>query len=133
MSCTSTVRSRGTAPKPSPARNTNALALSNTTVVLVAYGTDLDTLMPQLVQAVQAVPRVLSHPSPGIQLSAFATDGLELTLLFWICDPENGQGSAKSEVNLALLAAIRAAGVEIPYPQRVLRGTLAAPLPPGSA
>jgi small-conductance mechanosensitive channel len=104
-----------------------------TTVVLVAYGTDLDTLMPQLVQAVQAVPRVLSHPSPGIQLSAFATDGLELTLLFWICDPENGQGSAKSEVNLALLAAIRAAGVEIPYPQRVLRGTLAAPLPPASA
>ena len=104
-----------------------------TTVVLVAYGTDLDTLMPQLVQAAQAVPRVLSHPSPGIQLSAFATDGLELTLLFWICDPENGQGSAKSEVNLALLAAIRAAGVEIPYPQRVLRGTLAAPLPPAAA
>jgi len=104
-----------------------------TTVVLVAYGTDLDTLMPQLVQAVQAVPRVLSHPSPGIQLSAFATDGLELTLLFWICDPENGQGSAKSEVNLALLAAIRAAGVEIPYPQRVLRGTFAAPLPPAAA
>jgi small-conductance mechanosensitive channel len=104
-----------------------------TTVVLVAYGTDLDTLMPQLVQVAQAVPRVLSHPSPGIQLSAFATDGLELTLLFWICDPENGQGSAKSEVNLALLAAIRAAGVEIPYPQRVLRGSFAAPLPPASA
>ncbi|MGL4810050.1 MAG: mechanosensitive ion channel family protein, partial [Giesbergeria sp.] len=104
-----------------------------TTVVLVAYGTDLDTLMPQLVQAAQAVPRVLSHPGPGIQLSAFATDGLELTLLFWIRDPENGQGSAKSEVNLALLAAIRAAGVEIPYPQRVLRGALAAPLPPSAA
>jgi len=98
-----------------------------TTVVQVAYGTDLDTLMPQLVQVTQAVPRVLSNPGPGIQLSAFAADGLELTVLFWIADPENGQGSAKSAVNLALLAAINAAGVKIPYPQRVLHGLPAAP------
>jgi small-conductance mechanosensitive channel len=100
-----------------------------TTVVQVAYGTDLDKLMPQLVHAAQSVPRVLSDPGPGIQLSAFAADGLELTLLFWIADPENGQGSAKSEVNLALLAAIRATGVEIPYPQRVFRGLTVAATP----
>jgi len=105
-----------------------------TTVVLVAYGTDLDTIMPQLLQATRSVPRVLSNPGPGIQLSAFAADGLELTVLFWIADPENGQGSAKSEVNLALLAAIRAAGVEIPYPQRVLHGLPAVKsLPPALA
>jgi small-conductance mechanosensitive channel len=66
-------------------------------------------------------------------LSAFLADGLELTLLFWIADPENGQGSAKSAVNLALLATIQAVGVEIPYPQRVLRGTLAAQPPAASA
>lgn len=104
-----------------------------TTVVQVAYGTDLDALMPQLLQATQAVPRVLSNPGPGIQLSAFAADGLELTVLFWISDPENGQGSAKSAVNLALLAAINAAGVEIPFPQRVLHGLPAIPLPPPPA
>jgi len=52
-----------------------------TTVVQVAYGTDLDALMPQLLQATRAVPRVLSVPGPGIQLSAFAADGLELILL----------------------------------------------------
>ena len=98
------------------------------TAVQVAYGSDLDALMPQLVQATRSVPRVLSDPGPGVQLSAFAADGLELTVLFWISDPENGQGSAKSAVNLALLAAITAAGVEIPYPQRVLHG-LPAPLP----
>jgi small-conductance mechanosensitive channel len=98
------------------------------TVVQVAYGTDLDVLMPRLVQATSEVPRVLSTPAPGIQLSAFAADGLELTVLFWIADPENGQGSAKSAVNLALLATINAAGVEIPYPQRVLHG-----LPPAAA
>lgn len=101
-----------------------------TTVVQVAYGTDLDALMAQLLQATRAVPRVLSDPGPGIQLSAFAADGLELTVLFWIADPENGQGSAKSAVNLALLAAIQAAGVAIPYPQRVLHGLPAVAPPP---
>ncbi len=90
------------------------------TVLQVAYGTDLERLMPQLAGAAMAVPRVLSTPAPSVQLSAFAADGLELTLNFWIGDPENGQGNVRSAVNLALLAAIHAAGVQIPFPQRVL-------------
>jgi len=92
-----------------------------TTTVQVAYGTDLAALMPRLTDAVGAVPRVLADPGPGVQLSAFAADGLELTVLFWISDPQNGQGNVRSNVNLALLATIEAAGVEIPFPQRVLR------------
>jgi small-conductance mechanosensitive channel len=96
------------------------------TVVQVAYGTDLDLLMPQLIAAVSKVPRVLTDPAPAVQLSTFATDGLELNVLFWIADPENGQGSVKSDVNLALLRSLNAAGVEIPYPQRVVR-TLSVP------
>ncbi len=92
-----------------------------TTTVQVAYGTDLDVLMPRLVAAVSAVPRVLADPSPGVQLSDFAADGLQLTIPFWIADPENGQGSARSEVNLAVLRVITEMGVEIPFPQRVVR------------
>jgi small-conductance mechanosensitive channel len=96
------------------------------TTVQVAYGTDLDLLMPQLAATVSKVPRVLTEPAPAVQLATFATDGLELNVLFWIADPENGQGSVKSDVNLALLRTLNAAGVEIPYPQRVVR-TLSAP------
>jgi len=92
-----------------------------TTTVQVAYGTDLAALMPRLVEAVRAVPRVLPDPGPAVQLSAFAADGLELTVLFWIGDPLNGQGNARSGVNLAVLSTLEAAGVEIPFPQRVLR------------
>jgi len=92
-----------------------------TTTVQVAYGTDLDSLMPKLAAAAQAVPRVLADPAPGVQLSAFGADGLELTIPFWIADPENGQGNVRSGVNLALLKTITEAGVEIPYPQRVMR------------
>jgi len=99
------------------------------TVVQVAYGTDLDTLMPELVAVAGRVPRVLSDPGPGVQLSAFAADGLELTLNFWIADAENGQGNVRSAVNLALLRALNARGIQIPFPQRVYH-TLPAPLPP---
>ena len=103
------------------------------TVVQVAYGTDLDTLMPELVAVARAVPRVLSDPGPGVQLSAFAADGLELTLNFWIADPENGQGNVRSDVNLALLRALNARGIEIPFPQRVFH-TLPPPAPqPGNS
>ncbi|MCU0968528.1 MAG: mechanosensitive ion channel [Rubrivivax sp.] len=92
------------------------------TIVQVAYGTDLDRLMPHLVGVVRGVPRVLDDPGPAVQLSNFAADGLELTVLFWISDPENGQGNVRSAVNLAILRELNAAGVEIPYPQRVVRG-----------
>ena len=92
-----------------------------TSVVQVAYGTDLPALSPQLVAAMAAVPRVLADPGPAVQLSAFAADGLELTLVFWVADIENGQGNVRSDINLAVLAALDAAGVEIAFPQRVLR------------
>ncbi len=104
-----------------------------TTTLQVAYGTDLTTLIPALVEVVAQVPRVLAEPAPSVQLSAFAPDGLELTVPFWIEDPEKGTGNVKSEVNLALLAALNARGVEIPYPQRVVHGLPAAGDPPSPA
>ena len=100
-----------------------------TTVVQVAYGTNLPALMPQLVAAMLAVARVQADPAPGVQLSHFAADGLELTLVFWIADMENGQGNVRSDVNLAVLAALNAAGIEIPFPQRVWRAVAGADQP----
>ena len=94
--------------------------VSITTTLQVAYGTDLDALLPRLAAAVAAVPRVLAAPAPGVQLAGFGADGLDLAVLFWIGDPENGQGNVRSDVNLALLRTLSAAGVEIPFPQRVV-------------
>lgn len=96
------------------------------TVVQVAYGTDLKTLMPAMEAAAHGVPRVMHDPAVGVRLTNFASDGLELSVFFWIEDPENGQANVRSDVNLALLATIDRLGVEIPFPQRVLR-TLPAP------
>ncbi len=92
-----------------------------TTQVQVAYGTDLDALMPAMRDRVARVERVLDDPPPAVHLTAFAPDGLELLITFWIADPEAGQTGARSAVNLALLGLFNERGVEIPFPQRVVR------------
>ncbi|HEX5683851.1 MAG TPA: mechanosensitive ion channel domain-containing protein [Ideonella sp.] len=92
-----------------------------TTQVQVAYGTDLDALRPKMIEAIRQVQRVMQDPEPAVQLSAFAPDGLELTISFWIIDPENGSGGARSDVNMAILRCLTQEGVEIPFPQRVMR------------
>jgi len=103
----------------------NATLASRTVLISsplqVAYGTDVVALLPRLEAAIGAAPRVLKSPAPAVQLAGFGADGLSLTLNFWISDPENGQGSVRSDVNLAVLRALDEAGVEIPFPQRVLR------------
>jgi small-conductance mechanosensitive channel len=95
--------------------------VSLNTSVQIAYGSDLDTLMPRLTNAVSSVPRVIGDPTPTVQLNGFGADGLDLQIGFWIRDPENGQGNVRSDVNLAILRTLTEAGVEIPYPQRVVR------------
>jgi small-conductance mechanosensitive channel len=89
-------------------------------VVQVAYGTDVEPLMSALTQAVAQVPRVMAEPGPSVRLTSFAADGLELTVFYWIGDPENGSANVRSDVNLAILRLLQARGVEIPFPQRVV-------------
>ena len=79
------------------------------------------TVKASLEAAVSRVDRVLQDPAPAVQLADFAPDGLNLAVSFWIDDPHNGQGNVRSEVNLALLDTLNSLGVEIPYPQRVVR------------
>ncbi len=90
------------------------------TVVSVGYDSDVDAVRRLLVEAALAQPRVLREPAPNAALSAFGADGLEFTLGYWIADPENGQLNLRSDINLAVLAALRTHGIEIPYPQRVV-------------
>ena len=91
-----------------------------TSAVQVAYGTDVRALQPKLEAAIGRVPRVLADPGPVVQLAAFAADGINLTIVFWIADAENGQGNVRSEVNLVVLDLLNVEGVEIPFPQRVM-------------
>ncbi len=109
------------------------LSLANTrvwqsTVVSVGYDSDVDLVMRLLNEATQGCVRVLKNPGSSASLSAFGADGLEFTVGYWISDPENGTLGLRSDINLAILRALRAHGIEIPFPQRVvqLQGSLPA-------
>jgi small-conductance mechanosensitive channel len=90
------------------------------TVVSIGYDSNVELVMKLLLDAALAQERVLRDPAPAVTLSAFGADGLEMTVGYWLGDPENGQGNLKSLVNLAILAALRAHNIEIPFPQRVI-------------
>lgn len=86
------------------------------TKVTVAYGSDLDQVMPLLIAQAVGTPRVLDEPAPGISLARFGPDGYELDLGFWIADPENGQGGVVSEINKKIYALVQAGTVKLGFP-----------------
>jgi small-conductance mechanosensitive channel len=90
------------------------------TVVSVGYDSDVELVRRLLTEAALAQSRVLKDPAPAAALSAFGADGLEFTLGYWINDPENGQLNLRSDINMAILAALRQHGIEIPFPQRIV-------------
>ncbi|MDB5964455.1 MAG: MscS Mechanosensitive ion channel [Polaromonas sp.] len=96
------------------------LQVLQSTVISVGYASDVEHVMELLVAAAQAQDRVLRDPAPGVNLTNFGADGIELTLNYWMNDPENGQQNLRSRINLAVLKSLREHGIEIPFPQRVV-------------
>ena len=94
--------------------------LSQTTLVSVAYDSDVDLVRRLLIEACESQERVLKDPVPNAFLSQFGADGLEFTVSYWIGDPENGQLALRSTINMLILAALREHKIQIPYPQRVM-------------
>jgi small-conductance mechanosensitive channel len=90
------------------------------TQIQVGYDSDVAQVQAILTAAALACGRVLKTPEPAAHLSSFAADGLEFTVVFWIADAHNGLMNVRSDVNVAILSGLRAAGVDIPFPQRVV-------------
>ena len=88
--------------------------------VTVGYGSDVAAVRRILLEAALANPRVLREPEPGAFLDKFGPDGLEFTLALWIKDPQHGTLPLRSEINEHILRELHVAGIEIPYPQRVV-------------
>ena len=94
--------------------------VAQTTQVAVAYNSPVDEVVQLLEAACKAQPRVLAEPAPAACLASFGADGLEFTVTYWIADPENGPLKLKSDINRAILQALQARQIEIPFPQRVV-------------
>lgn len=86
--------------------------------IQVSYDDDPEQAMAIMLACAQASPRIQHDPVPQTRLIEFGDNGIVLELRIWIVDPENGLGSVRSEVNLAIWREFKAAGITIPYPQR---------------
>lgn len=94
--------------------------MAQTTLVSVAYNSDVALVQRLLIEACTCQERVLKDPAPNAFLSQFGADGLEFTVVYWLGDPENGQLALRSAINMHILASLREHEIEIPYPQRVV-------------
>ena len=89
--------------------------------VAVAYGTDIERLIPLLEAAAASVERVSEATPPNALLLRFGVDGLELEVGFWIADPETGRLNVLSEVNRAIWRMLQAEDINVPFSQREIR------------
>ena len=90
--------------------------------IQVAYSTDLGQAREILLDIAKKHVRVAQsgNEAPKILLREFADNGINLELAVWIRDPEEGQMNLRSELYWAIWEAFRGAGIEIPFPQRVV-------------
>lgn len=104
----------------------HSLSRPNVRVVLpvqVSYDTDLEQAEALMLEAAHDQKRVIfDDPDnlPRVFLKEFADNGIVLELAVWIRDPSEGQNNLRSDINWAIWRRFRAAGIEIPFPQRVV-------------
>lgn len=95
--------------------------LLQTCTFWVGLESDVERVQDLLIQAALGVEWVLSQPAPQALLGEVAPQGLRFNLNFWMEDPVNGQSLTRSRVNIAVLSALRTAGVVLVHsPQEVV-------------
>ena len=86
----------------------------------ISYESDPRLAMELCVDAARSSGRVLNDPEPRCLITEFGDNSVNLELRFWINDPSNGVGNARSEVLLSIWDRFKEAGIIIPFPQRDL-------------
>jgi potassium efflux system protein len=83
----------------------------------VAYGTDPQRVIDLLRDAAISVPGVLKNPAPVVLFQGFGDSALNFEVRAWTARFEEW-AAIHSQVAVAANAVLRAAGIEIPFPQR---------------
>lgn len=87
----------------------------------VAYAGDPRVAMGLMEQAAAKTERVLADPPPIARIDSFGDSSVNLSVGFWIEDPQNGIANVRGAVLLAIWDAFNTGGVSIPFPQREVR------------
>lgn len=90
-----------------------------TVKVGVAYGSDTQRVCEVLAEVAEANRRVARDPAPQVLFMAFGDSSLDFELRVYVRQLED-RLPAGHELHMAVDQALRAAGIEIPFPQRDL-------------
>ncbi len=87
----------------------------------VSYDTDINIVPPLIEAAVARLDFVLDEPEkPDCELRGFGDSGVEFAVEFWVNGLDDGKNKFTPQVLFAIWNALKEAGIEIPYPQRVV-------------
>lgn len=87
----------------------------------VSYDTDINKIPDLVSPAVAALDFVLSDPEePDVELDGFGDNGIDFVVEFWVEGIDDGKNKYRSHVRFAIWNALKDAGIEIPFPQRVV-------------
>lgn len=87
----------------------------------VSYDTDINKVPAIIEAAVAAHPGVLELPEPpDCELRGFGDSGVDFAVEFWVNGLDDGPNKYTSEVLFLIWNALKDAGIEIPYPHRVV-------------
>ena len=87
----------------------------------VAYETDIHRVPPLIEAAVSALPFVLDQPEPvECELKGFGDSAVNFSVEFWVNGIEDLTDKFQSRVLFAVWDALKAEGIQMPFPQRVI-------------
>jgi small-conductance mechanosensitive channel len=86
----------------------------------VGYGADPEEVIDLLQGVAKRVPGVEEEPAPEVCFAGLGDSSLSFELLVWVDFKKTARQKIRSDLYRAIFAALKSAGIEIPYPQRDL-------------
>lgn len=114
----------------SPIVNYTTLGARRTTLTVgVSYDADLHEAQELILDAVRSVGQVLLSPEPEALVEQFGESSIDFAVRYWHHPQRALLWQVRSEVAMAIKHNLDVAGINIPFPQRVVRQAPAAPKP----
>ena len=85
----------------------------------IAYGSDTEKAQALILKTVKAIPNVLATPEPSVLFLGFGDSSLDFEIRVFLRDFSH-RFNVSHEIHMAVDAALGKAGIEIPFPQRVV-------------
>lgn len=83
----------------------------------VSYGSDADQVRTLLLECARDHPKILDTPEPHVLFTDFGASALDFELRAYLADVSDSL-TVRSDLRFAILGALRAANIDIPFPQR---------------